>query len=124
MNLSKPRIQEKHNYVESAERVYKIAERISARHWIADCGPEIGRYMYVCMYVHHAFGMQLRISACVMATLFVPQICMHIPLLKGGESPAIVRGLRLRNENRQLSRGSGGMVPEENLEFLISRECF
>ena len=58
-----------------------IAERISARHWITDCGPEIGSCMYVCMYVHHAFGMQLRISACAIATLFVPQICMHIPLL-------------------------------------------
>ena len=55
-----------------------IAERISARHWIADCGPGIGSCMYVCMYVRHAFGMQLRISACAMATLFVPQICMHI----------------------------------------------
>ena len=28
-----------------------IAERISARHWIADCGPGIGSCMYVCMYV-------------------------------------------------------------------------
>ena len=28
-----------------------IAERISARYWIADRGPEIGSCMYVCMYV-------------------------------------------------------------------------
>ena len=53
-----------------------IAERISTRHWITDCGPGIGSCMYVCMYVCHAFGIQLRLSACAMATLFVPQICM------------------------------------------------
>ena len=28
-----------------------IAEGISVRHWIADCGPEIGSHMYVYMYV-------------------------------------------------------------------------
>ena len=63
-----------------------IAERISARHWIADCGSGIGaRQLYhVCMYVRHAFGMQLRLSACAMATLFVPQM-IH------AYSPACVR---------------------------------
>ena len=35
-----------------------IAERISVRHWIADSGPGIGSCV-VCMYVCHAFGMQL-----------------------------------------------------------------
>ena len=53
-----------------------IAERISMRHWITDCGPGIGSCiyvcMYVCMYVRHAFGMQLRVHTCVMATL-----CVH-----------------------------------------------
>ena len=32
------------------------------------------RQLYVCMYVRHAFGMQLRLSACAMATLFVLQM--------------------------------------------------
>ena len=45
--------------------------------WVRDRQP------YVCMYVHHAFGMQLRLSACAsaMATLFVVHafacVCMH-----------------------------------------------
>ena len=35
-----------------------IAERISARHWIADSGPGLAASV-ACMYVRHAFGMQL-----------------------------------------------------------------
>ena len=53
-----------------------IAERISARHWIADCGPGIGSCMYVCMYVRHAFGMQLRLHACAMATVCMSAYCI------------------------------------------------
>ena len=60
---------------------YVIAKHISARHWIVDCGPGIGS----CMYVHHAFGMQLRLHACAMATRFVFQFayvsaCMRCSL--------------------------------------------
>ena len=42
-----------------------IAEHISTRHWIAvDSGPGIHwQLVYVCMYVRHAFGMQLRLGA-------------------------------------------------------------
>jgi len=38
-----------------------IAERLSARHWIAECGPRWQQvlYVYIYMYVLHAFGMQL-----------------------------------------------------------------
>ena len=36
--------------------------------WVRD------RQLYVCMYVRHAFGMQLLLSACAMTTLFVLQI--------------------------------------------------
>ena len=57
-----------------------IAEHISARHWIADYGPGIGSCMYVCMYVCHAFGMQLRLGACAMVTLCIylcACVCMH-----------------------------------------------
>ena len=47
-----------------------IAERISTRHWIADCGPGIGSCMFVCMSV--------MLLECAMATLFVPQLCMYL----------------------------------------------
>ena len=53
-----------------------IAKHISARYWIADCGPGIGSCMFVCMSVT-LLGMQLRLSTCAMATLFVPQV-MHV----------------------------------------------
>ena len=49
-------------------QLHIIAKHISAMHWITDCGSGIGSCMYVCMYVRHAFGMQLRLHACAMAT--------------------------------------------------------
>ena len=40
-----------------------IAERLSTRHWIAECGQRwqqvLYTYIYIYMYVRHAFGMQL-----------------------------------------------------------------
>ena len=35
-----------------AKGVAIIAKHISARHWIANCGPGIGSCMYVCMYAY------------------------------------------------------------------------
>ena len=47
------------------EDITGIAEHISAMHWIADSGPGIGsqRCIFVCMYVHHAFGMPVTVCA-------------------------------------------------------------
>ena len=36
-----------------------IAERLSAKHWIAECGQKWQQVLYVYTYVRHAFGMQL-----------------------------------------------------------------
>ena len=52
-----------------------VIECISVKHWIMDSGPGIGSCMYA--YVHHAFGMQLRLGACVMATLFCVRCSLH-----------------------------------------------
>ena len=36
-----------------------IAEHLSARHWIAECGQRWQQVLYVYTYVRHTFGMQL-----------------------------------------------------------------
>jgi len=50
--------------------LHLIAKRLSARHWIAECGQRWQQVLYVYMYVRHAFGMQLNFLCDVIATNF------------------------------------------------------
>ena len=75
------------HYFRAVRAVLVIAERISARHWIADCGPGIGSCMFVCLYICPSHFWNAIKARGIRDCNSVPQLCMHLCI----DSPPCVR---------------------------------